>query len=202
VKAKLILIGVGAALLITAVWFFALWSPQGKDIDQAKADQAAAEQRASELTARLARLKKLEANADVLERDRALLATAIPTADELDNFLLQVNERASRAGVDFVSIAPQQPGGGGDAPSAVASPAPGAVAGPTPVGLQIQVTGDYFALLRFMEQLRDGERLVTVENFSLSKGGEGNEMSASIGGRMFIAPSVAVPAATPTTPSA
>ena len=195
-KAKLILIGVGAALLITAVWYFALWSPQGKDLDQAKADQAAAEQRASELSARLTRLKKLEANADVLERDRALLATAIPTADQLDAFLLQVNERASKAGVDFVSIAPQQPGGAGAAPGAAA------VAGPTPVGLQIQVTGDYFALLRFMEQLRDGERLVTVENFSLSKGGEGNEMSASIGGRMFIAPSVAVPTATPTPASA
>lgn len=193
-KPKLILIGVGAALLITAVWFFALWSPQGKDLDEAKAEQAAAEQRASELEARLARLKKLEANADVLERDRALLATAIPTADELDNFLLQVNDRAAKAGVDFVSIAPQQPGAGGAAP--------GAAAGPTPVGLQIQVTGDYFALLRFMEQLRDGERLVTVENFSLSKGGEGNEMSASIGGRMFIAPAVSVPTAAPTTPSA
>lgn len=193
-KPKLILIGVGAALLITAVWFFALWSPQGKDLDEAKAEQAAAEQRASELEARLARLKKLEANADVLERDRALLATAIPTADELDNFLLQVNDRAAKAGVEFVSIAPQQPGGGGAAP--------GAAAGPTPIGLQMQVTGDYFALLRFMEQLRDGERLVTVENFSLSKGGEGNQMSASIGGRMFIAPAVSVPTAAPTTPSA
>jgi Tfp pilus assembly protein PilO len=197
VKAKLILIGVGAALLITAVWYFALWSPKGEDLDKAKADQAAQEQRASELTARLARLKKLEANADVLERDRALLATAIPTADELDNFLLQVNERATAAGVDFMSIAPQQP--------AAATGAPGAVAagGPTPVGLQMQVTGDYFAILRFLEQLRDGERLVTVENFSLSKGGEGNQMSASIGGRMFIAPTVVVPTATPTTtPSA
>jgi Tfp pilus assembly protein PilO len=196
VKAKLILIGVGAALLITAVWFFALWSPQGKDLDQAKADKAAAEQRSSELSARLTRLKKLEANADVLERDRAVLATAIPTADQLDDFLLQVNDRAAKAGVEFVSIAPQQPGAAGAAPGAAAA------AGPTPVGLQIQVTGDYFAILRFMEQLRDGERLVTVENFSLSKGGEGNQMSASIGGRMFIAPNVVVPAATPTTPSA
>jgi Tfp pilus assembly protein PilO len=194
VKAKLILIGVGAALLITAVWYFALWSPQGKDLDTAKADKAAAEQRASELTARLTRLKKLEANADVLERDRALLATAIPTADQLDSFLLQVNERAARAGVDFMSIAPAQP----DA----ASVAPGAPAnGPTPVGLQMQVNGDYFAILRFLEQLRDGERLVTVENFALTEG-EGNQMSASIAGRMFIAPSVAVPTATPTTPSA
>ena len=195
-KPKLILIGVGAALLITAVWYFALWSPKGEDLDKAKADLAAQEQRASELSARLARLKKLEANADVLERDRALLATAIPTADELDTFLLQVNERAARAGVEFTSIAPQQP--------AAAAAAPGAVAGgPTPVGLQMQVSGDYFAILRFLEQLRDGERLVTVENFSLSKGGEGNQLSASIGGRMFIAPTVVVPAATPTTtPSA
>lgn len=195
-KPKLILIGVGAALLISAVWYFALWSPKGEDLDKAKADLAAQEQRASELEARLARLKKLEANADVLERDRALLATAIPTADQLDTFLLQVNERAARAGVDFTSIAPQQP--------AAATGAPGTAAGgPTPVGLQIQVTGDYFAILRFLEQLRDGERLVTVENFSLSKGGEGNQMSASIGGRMFIAPTVVVPTATPTTvPSA
>jgi Tfp pilus assembly protein PilO len=196
VKPKLILIGVGAALLITAVWYLALWSPKGKDLDKAKADQAAQEQRASELSARLAHLKKLEANAAVLDRDRALLATAIPTADELDAFILQVNERATRAGVDFTSISPQQPGG--------SAAAPGVSAGPTPVGLQMQVSGDYFAILRFLEQLRDGERLVTVENFSLSKGAEGNQMNASIGGRMFIAPSVVVPtAATPTTvPSA
>lgn len=194
-KAKLILIGVGAALLITAVWFFALWSPQGEKLDTAKADKVAAEQRSSELSARLTRLKKLEANADVLERDRALLATAIPTADQLDGFILEVNDRAAKAGVQFVSIAPQQPGGGGAAPGVAA-------AGPTPIGLQMQVTGDYFAVLRFMEQLRDGERLVTVENFSLSKGGEGNQMSASIGGRMFIAPPVAMPTATPTPPSA
>ncbi len=193
-KPKLILIGVGAAVLITAVWFFALWSPQSKKLSDAKTEQAAAEQRASELSARLTRLEKLQANADVLERDRAMLATAIPTADELDDFILQVNDRAAKAGVAFVSIAPQQPG--------VAAPAPGAAAaGPTPIGLQMQVTGDYFAILRFLEQLRDGERLVTVENFSLAKGGEGGGMTASISGRMFIAPSVAVPAAAPTTAS-
>ncbi len=195
-KPKLILIGVAAALLITAVWFFALWSPQGKKLEAAKAEQAVAEQRSSELQARLTRLKKLEANAEVLERDRALLATAIPTADELDDFILQVNERAATAGVSFVSIAPQQPG------AAAAAPGAAAAGGPTPVGLQIQVTGDYFAILRFMEQLRDGERLVTVENFSLAKGGEGGQMSASIGGRMFISPSVVIPAAAPTTASA
>lgn len=195
-KAKLILIGVGAALVVTGLWYFLLWSPQGKDLNKAKADQAAAEQRASQLQARLNHDKKLEANQAVLERDRALLATAIPSTDQLDQFILQVNERAAKAGVQFVSIAPQQPS------AASATPGAAAAGGPTPIGLQIQATGDYFAILRFMEQLRDGERLMTVENFSLSKGGDGGQMSASIGGRMFLNPQAAAPAAAATTPSA
>ncbi len=193
-KLKVILIGAGAAVLIGALWFFLLWSPQGKSIDKAKAERAAAEQRSAQLRVRLAHLQKLQANAEVLERDRALLSTAIPASDQLDDFILQVNDRAAKAGVAFVSVAPQQPGAG------AAPPGAGAAAGPTPIGLQIQVTGDYFAILRFMEQLRDGPRLVTVENFSLAKGGEGNQMSASIGGRMFVNPAAA--AAAPITPSA
>ncbi|MBW3556602.1 MAG: type 4a pilus biogenesis protein PilO [Actinobacteria bacterium] len=193
-KSKLILIGVGASLLLTGIWFFVLWSPQGKNLEKAKAEQAAAEQRQSQLQVRLTHLQKLEANAEVLERDRALLATAIPSTDELDAFILQVNERAAKAGVTFVSVAPQQPAAGAPTPGA----APGA---PTAIGLQMQVTGDYFAVLRFMEQLRDGPRLVTVDTFSLSKGGEGAEMSASIGGKMFLSPTVTAPAVA-ATPSA
>jgi Tfp pilus assembly protein PilO len=189
VKVRLLAIGLGAAVVITAAWYFALWKPKGHDLDTAKANEAAAESRASQAQTRLNHLKRLEANATVLEADRVKFAAAIPTADELDNFLHQVNDRATKAGVDFVTISPTPPAAGG---------APGA-SGPSAVGLQMQVTGDYFAILRFLEQLRDGERLVTVENFSLSKSGEGNQMSASIGGRMFIAPAVVVPTATPTT---
>lgn len=196
-KPRLILIGVAAAIVITGLWYFVLWSPQGKDLDKARADQAASEQRASQLQARLGHLKKLEANSAVLERDRALLATAIPSTDQLDQFILQVNEKASKAGVQFVSVAPQQPNAGTAAPGAAA-----AAGGATPIGLQIQATGDYFAILRFLEQLRDGQRLMTVENFSLSKGGEGNQMSASIGGRMFENPKAATSVAAATTPSA
>ncbi|MBW3614052.1 MAG: type 4a pilus biogenesis protein PilO, partial [Actinobacteria bacterium] len=82
------------------------------------------------------------------------------------------------------------------------APTPGAAAGaPTAIGLQMQVTGDYFAVLRFMEELRDGPRLVTVDTFSLSKGGEGAQMSATIGGKMFVSPTVTAPVVTPT-PSA
>ena len=189
-KARLALIGIGASIVLIGAWFFLLWKPAGADLDKAKADQAAAEQRASELQSKLAHLKDLEKNAAVLERDRALLAEAIPSGDLLDQFILQVNERAARAGVSFVSVSPQQPG--------AASAAPGAAAGgPTGIGLQIQVTGDYFQLLRFLEELRDGPRLVTVETFSLSKGSDGGQMSASVGGRMFMNPMAAATAPTP-----
>jgi Tfp pilus assembly protein PilO len=196
VKARLALIGIGASLVLIGAWFFLLWKPAGNDLDKANQEKAAAEQRASELETRLAHLKDLEANAAVLERDRALLAEAIPSTDLLDQFILQVNERAARAGVSFVSVSPQQPSAG------TAAPGTAAVGGPTNIGLQIQVTGDYFQLLSFLEELRDGPRLVTVETFSLSKGGEGGQMSASVGGRMFMNPTAAAGAAAPTTPSA
>ncbi|HET9443917.1 MAG TPA: type 4a pilus biogenesis protein PilO [Acidimicrobiales bacterium] len=188
-KTKLILIGVLSSAVIAGLWFFFLWSPQGDKLDKARADEVAAEQRASELQTRLTHLKKLEANAEVLQADREKLSTAIPDVDKLDEFILQVNERAARAGVSFVSVAPAQPGAGAAAPGAVAG-------GPTAIGLQISVTGNYFAILRFMEEIRDGGRLVTVENFSLS--GEGNEMNAAIGGRMFLfnPATAAAPAAT------
>jgi Tfp pilus assembly protein PilO len=190
VKARLVLIGVGVSIVLTGAWFFLLWKPAGNDLDKAKADRAAAEQQADQLQVRLNHLKDLEKNAAVLERDRALLAEAIPSTDLLDQFILQVNERAGRAGVSFVSVAPQQPGAATAAPGA--SPATA-----TSIGLQISVTGDYFQLLRFLEELRDGPRLVTVDTFSLSKGGQGNQMSASIGGRMFMNPAALVTAPIP-----
>ncbi len=192
-KAKLILIGVGGAVVITALWFFLLWKPQGDDLSKAKSDRAAAQAKADQLSGQLAHLKKLEANAAVLERDRALLAAAIPSSDQLDAFILSTNEKATAAGVSFVSVSPQQPGTGAAPAGAAAS-----ASGPQSVGLQIQVTGDYFAILRFLEAVRDGDRLITVDSFSLSKGGEGNQMSASIGGRMFVNPAqAAAPVPTP-----
>jgi Tfp pilus assembly protein PilO len=187
VKARIIGFAVGAAVLLTILWYFVLYSPQSDKLDQAKADKAAQEARESELQARLGRLQRLQANASVLEAERVKFATAVPESDDLDKFILDVNSRASAAGVAFVSIAPAQPTAGGP---------PAAAGAPTPIALQMQVQGDYFAILRFMEALRDGPRLVTVENFSLSGGGAGpgaGQMSASIGGRMYISPGASTP---------
>lgn len=183
-KAKLILIGVGAAVVLTGLWFFLLWKPAGTSLNAARAERVAAVQKADALQVRLSHLKLLEKNAATLEDKKALLSTAIPDADQLDQFILQVNERAAKAGVTFMSIAPAQP---------LQAPGAAAAGGPRNITLQIQVTGDYFQILRFLEALRDGPRLLTVDTFSLSKG-DGNKMSGSIGARMFMG---AAAAATP-----
>lgn len=196
-RAKLIAVTVGAVVVLTGLWYVALWSPQGGKIEDAKTEKLAAEARTAELTTRLARLKSLEANKDQLDAEKARFAALMPDSDELDQFILSINAKAKASGVDFVSIAPVQPADG--AASAVAG-------GAVPVSLSVQANGDYFALLRFLEQIRDGERLVTIDNLTMS-GGEGGALTASITGRMFVrgaapAPTSTDPAAAPATEGA
>lgn len=191
-KVKLIAISLAAVVLLTGLWYVALWSPQGGKIEKAKEEQAAAEAKSAELTTRLERLKRLEANKEQLDADLALFSQLIPHSDELDDFILDIHAKAQQAGIEFVSIAPSEPQVGTGAAT---------TGGPLSVGLSMSATGDYFALLRFLEQVRDGERLVTIDNLTLS-GGDGASLTAAISGRMFIRGATPVPAAGATDPVA
>ena len=195
-KTKLIVIGVVAALAVTGVWFVALWSPQGAKLQTAQTEKQAAEKKVADLRARLANAKRLEANAEKLERDRVKLSIALPDTDQLDDFIRSVNAKASAANVSFVSIAPAEPAATGATPGA---PAPAAVAGPTTVSLQMQVTGTYHDIMRFFESLRiEGERLMVFDNVTMNKPpADGQPVTASITGKMFI--NRPVPAAAATT---
>lgn len=184
-KAKVIVAGVLVSVAIIGLWFVLLWNPTKDKLSKAQDREQAAQDRANQLQTRLATLKSLEKNSAQLEADKALLSQAVPDEDQLDQFIIHVNDTAEATGVSFVTISPAPP---------AAAAAPNS---PQVVSLQIQVTGDYFAILRFMDAMRDGDRLVTVENFSLAKGGEGGQMSASIGGRMFVVGPL--PSATPAT---
>ncbi len=193
-KAKLALIGIGASLLLAVAWYFALWKPASNNLSEAKEREVAAQTQVDTLSTELARLKQLEANQDVLERDLAALAEKLPDTDELDTFILELNDIASTSGITLQSLSPGEPslqaaGTGGTGAAAT---------GPIPITLQMQVQGDYFAILRFMDNLRDGTRLVTANNLSLSGGGEEGQMSASISGAMYIARPVTAAPADPT----
>jgi len=199
VKVKLALIGIGGALLLSVAWYFALWTPASNNLTEAKDRDVAAQTQVDSLSTELARLKALEKNKEQLDADVEALAALLPEEDMLDTFILELNDIATTAGVTLQSLSPGEPAL--QPVGAAAGTAGGTAAtGPIPVTLQMQVQGDYFAILRFMDALRDGTRLVTANNLSLSGGADAGQMSASIGGAMYIArPVVPAAATTPTT---
>lgn len=186
-RMKVIVAGVLVAVAITGLWFVLLWNPTKDKLKAAQDRETAALQQADQLQTRLGTLKALEKRAPQLEADRAKLLTAIPTEDEVDKFLVRLNEMATEAGVSWLSVSQAQP-----------ATSTGAT-GPASIGLQMQINGDYFAILRFVDIVRDSDRLMTLQSFSLS--GTGAEMSASLSGQMYVSPDVSTATPTSDTPA-
>ena len=180
-KPKLILMGVAGVLALTVVWYMALWSPQSDKLEKARTERTAAEAKVQQSQLRLTKLKKLEANADVMTRDRDRLAAKIPDTDQLDSFIIDLNRRATESGVALASISPQDVGANA-APAAAGAKSTAASA----IGLQLQVKGSYPQVLQFVDSVRDGGRLVTVETLSMATPDAGGLLTATIGGRMFV----------------
>ena len=147
---------IGGALAIILVWWFAVYSPKRSAISSAKSDRAAAEARGRDLEVTVARLKALDRSRPQLEADLRALNAAIPANPDLGTFILSANEIATRAGVDFLSIAPSPP-----AQSAGAGQ-------PTSIGLSIQVRGNFFAVVDYLNRLEQLERIVVVATLSLA----------------------------------
>src|SRR5687767_14303011 len=77
VNRRSLLIGVGAGLAVLLIWYFLLWSPRGKAIDDAKGRQQAAADQADELEARLNQLRDAQRNEAATRAQIAQLQEAI-----------------------------------------------------------------------------------------------------------------------------
>jgi len=160
---------IGGALAIILVWWFAIYSPKRSAISSAKSERTAAEARGRDLEVTVARLKALDRSRPQLEADLRALNAAIPANPDLGTFILSANEIATRAGVDFLSIAPSPP-------------AQAAGAGqPTSIGLSIQVRGNFFAVVDYLNRLEQLERIVVVDTLSLAAQGSGAGTAGATG---------------------
>ena len=195
---KVLLIAAGAAVALVAVWFLLLWSPQGAKLDAARERQAEAEDANGALALRIERLRDLRARRPELEADLVALRSAVPESPELDDFLLDTDAAADRAGVDITSVSPGKPAAAGDAAAgttAAATPAPAAApataatdtavatAGtpPSAISLSLDASGGYFQILDFINRLDDLPRIVVVDSLSLSGGGSGDASASGTG---------------------
>ena len=171
-------IGVVAALLVLLLWWFLLWSPQRKKISDARDRRDAAQQQVAQLRVTLSRLQDLKRTEALKRSQIESLRVAVPDQPNLAQFILDANDAANKAGIDFISISPSPPAGA----------ATGAPAGaPASITLAMNVTGGYFQVLDFLNRLNDLPRIVVIDNLSLAPGGgaAASDLSVTISARMF-----------------
>ena len=206
---KVLLIAAGGAIALVAVWFVVLWSPQSTRLDGALQREEEAADANSALELRIDRLRDLRARRPQLEADLLALEAAVPAGPELDEFLLDADAAADRAGVDITSITPSKPSTGaageeaGTTTSTTAAAGttgdPAAGAPPSAITVALDASGGYFQVLDFINRLDDLPRVVVVDSLTLASGGGGvesgetaapatagsSQLTMSISARMF-----------------
>jgi Tfp pilus assembly protein PilO len=174
VNRRLVLIGFGAAGALLALWFLLLWGPQGGRLEDAKERRVTAEQENSGLEIRLARLEEAQDRAPQLLADLERLRAAVPDDPALAQFILDANDVAEEAGVEFLSIAP-------------GTPSRSTTGGPPVITLQVTVNGGYFEVLDYLDQLDELSRVVVIDSLTLTPMTENGRMDIGVqlAARMF-----------------
>lgn len=173
---RVALIAGGVAAAMFALWFVLLFRPQSADIDAANEREAAAASQNGQLEIEVARLQEADANKTELVAEQERLRVAVPDDAQLAQFILDANDAATAAGVDFLEVSPS-------APSVDAE-----TTGPTAVNLAINVEGGYFQVLDYMNRIDAMDRIVVIDDLGLapsSNPGSELRLMVTIKARMF-----------------
>jgi Tfp pilus assembly protein PilO len=187
VNRRALLIGAGAAVVVLLGWWFLLWSPRSDDIAEARDRTEQAEGQAQQLETEIARLKAAQRDEPLRRAQLETMRTAIPEDPNLAQFILDTNDAANKAGIDFISIAPTPPAAAtpqAAAAATTATTAPAPAAPPAEIRVALQLQGGYFQVLDFVNRLNDLPRLVVIDNVTVSADQTGR-LSTSLQARMF-----------------
>lgn len=162
------IIGIAAGgVVLILLWYFLLFSPTSKDLNDTRDQVSEAQRQTQELENTVRRLKALSRNAPQQQADLRALRAAVPENPDLADFILQANDIASTSGVDWLSISPSPPVANTDGPN-------------SSIALSIQIEGGFFTVLDYLNRLEDLDRLVIIDGVSISTGDTGS--SGSTGG--------------------
>lgn len=170
-RLRLVLVALGCIALV-AIWFLSVFRPNRERLGEVREQVAATEQEIASLEAQLRRLQQLQREEPRLRAELARFGDAIPPDHRVPDFILQVQDAANLAGIDFLAITPSQP----------SAPAEGAT---QVIGVSLSVTGTFFEMEDFIFRMERLQRSVRLNSFAL--GGEG-EMSVSLTMQMFALP--------------
>lgn len=183
----LIPLGIGVAIVI--LWFVALYGPQSSSLKDARKRANDAAQQTATLRDQVNRLQQAQQSQPLKQSQLETLRVAIPDSPNLAQFILDANDAASAAGIDFLSITPTPPSAstqGATTPtSASGGTAAGGGAAPIPIKISMTASGGYFQVLDFVNRLNSLPRLVVVDSLQMSAQGGGATLSVSLTERIF-----------------
>lgn len=153
---------------IVALWWVFVFSPLGRDLDDARGEREQAERQESSLNAQLRQLQEIDRNAPETDAELARLAEAIPENPDLADFFVAANEIAVQSGIDWISVSPAEP-----------APVPGS---PSTVRVNVQLTGGFFQILDYLNRLEDLDRLFIVDTISVASAATQNDTTSGTSG--------------------
>jgi Tfp pilus assembly protein PilO len=159
-------LGVVAAIAIVGLWYVMVFSPKGKDLNDARDALDAAKRDNQTLTAQLHQLQQLERDRPKTAAQLSKLQAAIPDNVNQSDFITAVNSIATDSGISWQSVTMAEP-------VAVA----GAV--PPTITVQIKIGGGFHQVLDYLSRLETLDRLNTVDHVTIN-GGENTSTTQGI----------------------
>jgi Tfp pilus assembly protein PilO len=197
-----------AVLILVAGWFL-LISPKRAEVADLQAQTAAQDDENSALAMERDLLKQQNKELPEKQAELAGLRTQIPRAPELPSYIRQLQDIGKASGVGLSSLTPATP-----VSLSGVQVAPGAALPPdelAAVNVDIVVTGTFFEIEKFVNELETTERYTLVggvamtDETSEAEPGADPVLTATLNARIYLVPAVAeavVPApGTTTAPS-
>ena len=194
-RSRGVVVGVLLGVVVVLVWNLLIFAPKGRDLSAAKKDAEAAQQMEPGLRSQLAQLQEISKNGPEIAAQLDRLSAAVPTAPDLDGFILSANQIAVQSGIDWLSVSPSVTQAG--------------TTGVSVIPLTVSIKGGFFQVLDYLNRLEDLGRLVIVDAINATAGADDSAGAVTTGaptlavtltGRMFTMAPPATPAGGTPTP--
>jgi Tfp pilus assembly protein PilO len=170
VKSRGVMVGALAVGFVVVVWYMMVYSKAKDDVSSTKSQVSEAQQQTDELTRQKKELESLEDEGPAIAAKLDALHAAVPAQPELAKFIDDAYALEKATGVAWVSVAPSEPtlqDGVGTIP------------------MTIQVNGDYFNVIDYLDGVEGMSRLVVVDTINLTAVTESDAGAETTGGDFF-----------------
>ncbi len=160
-----VVIGIVAAVAVTALFFVVLLKPVGTKISETKTKVEAAKAEAANLRLKIRQLQAAQRDAPAIAARLAKFDLLLPRTADIPTFIRQVQEAADLSDIDLTSIAPSPP-----APITAGPGVDPATAGQGVFTLNVvlNVNGGFFRMRGFLQRMESLQRVLQINNIALS----------------------------------